>query len=91
MVKLTLQCTKASDKKCNFLSPNAKLSGSSGILNDIEIMIAGVPDLLETTEFYGGASTSGWLIYQVKQGETDLVLSIEPFLSLDKAFFSVGQ
>ena len=59
---------------------NIKLIGSKGIEYDPEIMIAGVENLISTTEFYGEAIVRGYIPFIVEIGETDLVLLYDAFL-----------
>lgn len=80
-VELNVVCQKSSDEKCSFTPVlNLNLIGSNGIEYDPEIFIAGVNNLLESTEFYGGASIKGYIPFIVGVGETDLVLLYEPLL-----------
>jgi hypothetical protein len=52
-------------------------------------MIAGVAGLLEDSEFFGGATVTGGMIFEVAQSETDLILIYEPFLSTSEAYLAV--
>jgi predicted small lipoprotein YifL len=81
LVELQATCQKSSDDKCS-LNPmfNISLIGSSGVMHDLEIVVSGVDGLLESTEFYGGATVSGTLPFIIGQDETDLILVYEPFL-----------
>ncbi len=62
MVELVLTCKKDSDETC-LVSPafDLELAGSKGIVREPDIFIAGVPHMLERTEFFGGVTVSGWL------------------------------
>jgi len=80
-VEVNAVCKKSIDEKCS-INPmfNIKLIGSKGIEYDPEIMIAGVENLISTTEFYGEAIVRGYIPFIVEIGETDLVLLYDAFL-----------
>lgn len=80
-VNLNIICNKSADNKCSFTPMfSTKLIGSLGIEYDLSYFLAGVEGLLESTEFYGGATISGILPFIVGVGETDLILLYDPFL-----------
>lgn len=79
-VELQVTCLKPSDQQCNFYLTNFTLVGSSGIGRDSKLFLSGVDGLLETSDFYGGASISGQIAFIVDQNETDLILVHDPFL-----------
>jgi predicted small lipoprotein YifL len=80
LVELQATCQKSLDEQCSLNLFNISLIGSSGVTHNSEIMVAGVDGLLESTEFYGGATVSGTLPFIIGQDETDLILVYEPFL-----------
>lgn len=88
MVKLTVTCTKASDETCS-VSPSidVEMFGSQGVIREPKGFIVGVPGIWESTEFFGGRSVSGWLVFEVGQEETDFVLKFEPLFSLTPAIY----
>jgi hypothetical protein len=90
MVTLSVTCEKSEDETCN-IGPMLDLSviGSEGVAHDSAWAISGVDGQLESTEFYGGSTTSGKLFFEVGQDETDLVLRYESLLGTSKAFLAL--
>lgn len=81
---LTVACSATGNDKCNLgISIELKLTGDKGLVYEPKTFIVGVPGLLESLEMFGGASTTGALVFEVGQGEANLVLIYEPFLSFD--------
>lgn len=79
LVNLEVQCTLDSSETCMFTpSLDFEVFGSSGIIREVEIFIVGVPNMLEQSEFFGGATVSGRLAFEIGQDETDLILKFEP-------------
>jgi hypothetical protein len=89
LVELEIKCMKSSDDQCSIGTYNLKLIGSTGIERDAEWFVSGVDNLLEQTEFYGGASISGLLPFILNTDEVNVLLVYEPlfgdefYLSLD--------
>jgi hypothetical protein len=79
LVEMQITCLKSSDATCTF-NPliNAKVIGSLGVEYDMKWVVVGVEDLLDYTEFYGGATLTGSLPFIISQEETDLILVYEP-------------
>lgn len=80
-VKLKITCMKSSDGKCSIYSSNYKIVTSTGNVVDPEWFIAGVSGLLETSDFFGGASTEGYVAFIIDKTEISPVLMYEPFFS----------
>jgi hypothetical protein len=80
LVQLNITCNKNSDEKCNVIGLEFSLVGSSGQTYDPEILISGVNGMLETGDFYGGATKSGYLAFIVSKDETNNVLIYESLL-----------
>jgi hypothetical protein len=90
LVKLEVGCEKSVDEKCIISSFwNISLIGSSGVASDPELLTSGVEGLLESEEFYGGASVSGMIPFIINKTETDLVLIYEPLLFGDTIYLAV--
>ncbi len=90
MVTISGVCNKSSDVTCQLNSYfDFKLTGSSGSVRDPEMVVAGVAGLLEDAEFFGGATVTGGMIFEVAQDETDLILIYEPLLGMSKAYLAV--
>jgi len=79
LVELKVTCLKSSDATCTF-NPliNVKVIGSLGVEYDMKWAVVGVEDLLDYTEFYGGATLTGSLPFIISQDEADLILVYEP-------------
>ena len=90
-VDVEVTCQKSTDDKCTIYPTSSfSLIGTSGVVYDPEIMLAGVEGLFEIldTEFYGGSTVSGSLPFIINQADTDLVLVYEPILFGDDCLFS---
>jgi hypothetical protein len=89
-VTISATCEKAEDETCS-VGPawNLALIGSAGVTHDPLWAVSGVDGQLEQTEFYGAASVSGSLFFEVGQDETQLVLRYEDILGLSKAFLAL--
>jgi hypothetical protein len=79
MVQIQIACSKTSDQQCSISPFNFSVLGSSGIAHEAEIFVSGVDGLLESGDFYGGASLSGSMPFIVGSDETGLLLVYEPF------------
>jgi hypothetical protein len=92
LIELQAVCQKSSDEKCS-LSPffNFSLIGSLGIEYDPEIMTAGVDGLLDSIDFFGETTVSGYLPFIIGQDETELILVYEPFLFGDTFYLAVPE
>lgn len=78
LVKISVTCSLSSDQQCSFSSYNLKTLGTDGVLVDTSF-ISGVPGLLETSTFYGGASVEGDIPFLVTKGDTKVLLVYQPF------------
>ncbi len=88
LVKLQVTCKKTSDEKCSiFPDMNNKLIGDKGIEYDPEF-VTGVEGELEATDFYGGATVSGYIPFMVGIGEGGLSLVYDPLFG-DKFFLQL--
>jgi hypothetical protein len=76
-VRVTVRatCEKAEDETCS-IGPalNLELVGSASVAHNPLLLVAGVGDRLEFTEFYGGVTVSGSVLFEVGSDATDLVL-----------------
>lgn len=92
LVELQATCQKSIDDKCSLSSfMNFNLIGSKGISYNPEILVAGVEGLLDSVEFFGEASVSGYLPFIIGQDETDLILVYDPFLFGDAFYLAVPE
>jgi hypothetical protein len=83
-VEIQVTCTKTPDEKCTFSSYDVKALGSSGVLLENEMFMAGVSGLIESKEFFGGATMSGFVPFIVDKGDS-------PLLVYDPMFSFTGQ
>jgi hypothetical protein len=88
LIKLQIKCNKSSDETCSISQFNFELIGDEGIIYDSEWMLAGVEGMLESKEFYGGATVSGYIGSIIKSSDTAIVLTYDPFIG-DKFYMSV--
>ena len=90
LVELQVTCKKSVDDQCSISSFwNISLIGSSGIAYDPEWLVSGVEGLLESIDFYGDATVSGYIPFIIKQSDTNLVLVYEPMLFGDTVYLAV--
>jgi hypothetical protein len=80
MVSVSVLCQAT--EKCEFGLYNLKMVGSEGIEREYE-SVSDVPDLLQSTDFFNGATVKGNVVYQIGKDETDLILVYSVFLSKD--------
>ena len=89
-VELQITCQKSIDEKCSLSSFwNFSVIGSSGVSKDAEWVLAGVEGLLESIDFYGDTTVSGYLPFIVRQDEIDLVFVYEPLLFGDTFYLAL--
>lgn len=90
LLELQITCMKSVDDQCSISSFwNIALIGSSGIEYDPEWVVSGVEGLLESIDFYGDATVSGYIPFIIKQSDTDLILVYEPLLFGDTVYLAV--
>jgi hypothetical protein len=89
-VTISATCEKAEDETCS-VGPawNLALIGSAGVTHDPMWAVSGVEGQLQQSEFYGGATVSGSLFFEVGEDETDLVLRYETILGTNQAFLAL--
>ena len=71
------------------LSTFGRHSNKTGVAHDAEWMVTGVDGQLESTEFFGGATVTGSLFFEVEQDETDLLLRYEELFGTDTAYLAL--
>jgi len=79
-IKLQVKCNKSTDDTCSVSPFNFEMIGDEGIIYSAEWMLAGVEGMLETKEFYGGATVSGYVAFVVKASDSALVFTYDPLL-----------
>lgn len=90
IITISTTCTKPSSQTCLITPGSFQLSGSAGVVRNIIYGITGLPNELDQTEFFGGASVSGWIAFEVQRGEENLILSYEPLFSLTYAYLQAN-
>lgn len=91
MFDLTIACTAAADQKCDIVQGlETSLVGDKGVVYQPKPFLAGV-SLLQTTEMFGGATVTGALVFEVGQGEGNLVFMYEPFMNLTPKVYLAVQ
>ncbi len=89
LVDVQVVCNKSSNDKCSFSSYEIKAVGADGNIHEGEIMIAGVDGLIESGEFFGGATRAGKMFFIVPKDDKSVVLFYEPFLFGDTVYFAI--
>jgi len=95
MVTIQADCLEdpAGERTCTVTTRDFGVTGSAGqVYGSLHALASiGMEDLLEDTEFYGGSSASGRIMFEVQEGETDLLLIYEPWGSIftDKVYLSL--
>jgi hypothetical protein len=72
-IKVELICTRSSNMACSFSTIDFSLIDSGGVVHDYPF-VSGVANKLESGEFYGGATKSGYLFFTTPIGDRGLVL-----------------
>jgi len=76
-VGISATCEKSIDDKCILISSNLKAVGPDGLVHDIEF-VSGIDEGLEfSTEFFGGSTITGTVMYLVPIGD-EIVLFFDP-------------
>lgn len=88
LVDVQVACNKATSDKCNFSTYNIKAVGADGTVRDDESFIAGVDGLLESGEFFGGATKTGKMFFIVGKDDESVVLFYESFFG-DPIYFAL--
>ncbi len=77
LVGLAATCTLPSDSSCRLSGLEFSLVDTAGIAHNPRLWIAGVPGKFEGSEFFGGATKSGYLIYVIEGDPADYILKYE--------------
>jgi len=91
MIHIQADCMKERDETCYISYYDFNLSGSRGIIHGPIINVASIRGELDSTQFFGGASVTGWMVYEVGQEETGLILSYSTFLGLSNAYLALPE
>ena len=88
-IEISITCALSNVEKCSFNTFTLKALGSLGIEYDAEWFVSGVDGLLESTEFYGDSTITGYVPFIVGIDETDVLLVYEPILWGDTFYLSL--
>lgn len=76
-----LRCNKESSEKCSFSPYSLSAVGSDGNIRPIQMFVAGVADLLDSNDMFGGAEKAGWTFFIVPEGDEKVVIFFDGFFS----------
>jgi hypothetical protein len=79
-VDISITCKKTTDEKCSILGFEFSVIDSNGVSHDIAF-VAGVSSEFEGGEFYGGATKTGYFIYNVPKDDNKLILEYSSIIS----------
>jgi hypothetical protein len=80
-VEIQAKCTKPASDTCSLILASIKAVGADGQVHD-PALVAGIPNELDTTtEFFGGSTKTGNLMFLVPKGDQTVVLIVEVLLS----------
>ena len=92
LVTFNVTCSQEAGELCDFSAEfELSLVSSSGVDHDPEWFVIGFENMFESGIFSGGATRSGWLVFEVGQGETGLVLTYEELLGSGRAYLAIEQ
>ena len=77
LVGIAATCILPSDSSCRLSGLEFSLVDPDGIAHNPRLLIAGVPDKFEGSEFFGGATKRGYLIFVIEGEPADYVLKFE--------------
>jgi hypothetical protein len=79
-VDISITCKKATDDQCSVLGYEFSVIDSNGVDHD-NAFAAGISGEFESGEFYGGATKSGYFVYNVPKDDNKLILKYSSFVS----------
>jgi hypothetical protein len=79
-VDISVTCKKATDDKCIILGYEFSVIDTNGVTHDMEF-IAGVSGKFEGGEFYGGATKTGYFIFNVPKDDNGLIMKYSSVIS----------
>ena len=88
MVRLEVKCNKPANETCNFTTLEVKAVGSDGQVRD-QAFVASVEDELQSTEFFGGNSIDGHMIFLVPEADPTAVLMFDPLFFGDPVYLEL--
>ena len=88
-VDVQVVCNKESSQTCNFNSFELKAVGADGNIHEVEIFVSGIDGMLESGDFFGGATKSGKIFFLVPESDPNVVIFWEPLLFGDPVFLAL--
>jgi predicted nucleic acid-binding Zn ribbon protein len=89
LVEVQVACNKSSNDKCYFAASEIKAVGADGNIHEAETFIAGVDGMIESGEFFGGATRTGKMFFIVPKDDKSVVLFYDPLLFGDTVYFAI--
>lgn len=89
LVELAARCNLPPDSSCRLSGLEFTLVDTAGIAHNPRLWIAGVPGKFEGSEFFGGATKSGYLIYVINGDPGDYILKYEALFG-GEAYLTLG-
>jgi predicted nucleic acid-binding Zn ribbon protein len=89
LVEVQVACNKSSNDKCYFAAFEIKAVGADGNIHEAETFIAGVDGMIESGEFFGGATRTGKMFFIVPKDDKSVVLFYDPLLFGDTVYFAI--
>ncbi len=77
LVGIAASCNLSPESSCRLNGLEFSVVDTSGIAHNPRLFIAGVPGKFEGSEFFGGATKAGYLIFEVEGEPADYVLKYE--------------
>ena len=77
LVGIAATCNLPSESSCRLSGLEFSLVDTSGIAHNPRLLIAGVSGKFEGSEFFGGATKAGYLLFVIEGEPTDHVLKYE--------------
>lgn len=91
MLRLLVECNKSTNDKCSFSTYGLHVVGADGTVHDLAF-VAGLTDELDaSTEFFGGSSIEGNVVFLVPQGDPSAVLYYEPLFIGSPIYIALPQ
>lgn len=91
-VLFKVTCMKPEEEICAF-NPfiSVSLIGSSGIKYDYQQNVLGVDLIIDSVEFYGGATVEGYVPFIISEDEMTLMIIYEPLILGDPFYLTVPE
>ena len=88
-VDIQIVCNKSSNDTCYFAASAIKAVGADGNVHDAETFLSGIDGMIESGEFFGGATRTGKMFFIVPKDDKSVVLFYDPLLFGDTIYFAL--